>query len=259
MTSFADIVELAKVGSPLDPKIDLRKKDIELWKEWKASGEHPDKLRPLLKQCQQLIHGKKGSAVWIGRVDIPPAVIRAEYNKQFLHAARTYNPDKSAFNTWVTYCIRKSSRYLNMYQNPARIIETRSGHKKGLFDNAVATLTDQFGREPTTDELSQHLDWSPAEVGRATAENRGAIYSSHNADGMDPATNMPSRDLEVLRLIKPQLDRDETRVYEHLLGDGGKEQLRPGEIATKFGWQPSKVTRIKTAIADKMAPYLKGF
>lgn len=260
MTSFADIVELAKWGSPLDPKVDLRKKDIELWKDWKNSGEHPDKLRPLLKQCQGLIHGKKGSARWIGQVDLPPAVIRAEFNKQFLHAARSYDPTKGTlFSTWAQQCLRKSSRYLSTYQNPARIIETRSGRQKGLFNNAVATLTDQFGREPTTDELSQHLSWAPAEVGRATAEDRGAIYSSHNVDGMDPATNMPSRELEVLRLVKPQLNKEETLVYEHLIGFGGKEKLKPGEIANQQGWNPSKVTRLKNSIADKMEPYLKGF
>jgi hypothetical protein len=67
---------------------------------------------------------------------------------------------------------------------------------------------------------------------------------------------MPSRETEILRMIKPQLSSEEALVYEHLIGDGGKEQLRPGQIATKLGWNASKVTRIKNSIADKIKKYM---
>lgn len=256
MPSLTDILELVKEGAKKPPQFSERaQKDYELWQAWKESGEHPDYFRPLLQNCRGLI--RKASYRWEKNIDLPPAVIHAEFNKQFLNAARRYDPNKgSAFNTWVTNNLRKANRYLNTYQNPARIVETRTGHQKGLYDNAISTLEDQYGRDPTTNEVSDHLGWSPAEVGRAKAESRKALYTSNYSDGLDPSIHMPSRETELLKMIKPQLSHEETLVYEHLIGDGGKEKLRPGEIATKLGWNPSKVTRLKNAIADKIKKYM---
>jgi DNA-directed RNA polymerase specialized sigma subunit len=256
LTDWTDILELVKEGAKKETAFpERRQKDIELWKAWKESGEDPNLFRPLLQQFRGLIRNKADR--WARNIDLPPAVVHAEFNNQFLNAARTYDPNKgAALGTWVTQRLLKANRYLTTYQNPARIVETRTGHQKGLYDNAVSTLEDQFGREASTREISEYLGWAPAEVGRMQAESRKALYSSGYSSGFDPAVNMPSRETEVLRLIKPQLDSEELLVYEHLIGDAGKAKLRPGEIAKKFGWNASKVTRIKNSIAEKVKRYM---
>ena len=262
MSSVLDILEFIKTGAKKDTSLEERtQKDLDLWKAWKDSGEHPDHFRPLLQQFKGLLSQK--ARPWLN-VDLPPSVVHAEFNKQFLAAARSFDPSKGTpFSAYVKkYAVKKVGRYFTTYQNPARIIETRSGHQKGLFDNAVAVLTDQFNREPTTYELSEHLGWSPAEVGRAQSENRrnligGSVSPGYKYDTQqDPVVNTPSRETEVLQMIKPQLTSEELNVYEYLIGDGGKPKLKPGEIAKKLGWNPSKVTRYKNAIADKVRQYL---
>jgi len=141
-------------------------KDLELWNAWKQSNEDPDKLRPLLQQFRGLI--RKKSNQWLNKADIPPAAINAEFNKQFLQGLRTYDPNRGTqLKSWVTTNLSKSHRYLTTYQNPARIVETRSSVKKGLFDHALSTLTSDLDREPTTEELSDFLKSAPAEVARA--------------------------------------------------------------------------------------------
>jgi DNA-directed RNA polymerase specialized sigma subunit len=253
--SVVDRTILEKEGAkPKSP--DLAKQDFALWKEWKESDEDPDKFRPLYSQFQGLINSKANA--WSRNIDLPPAVVNAEFNKQFLYAVRTYDPDKgAALNSWITTNLKQRvNRYLQTYQNPARIIETRTGHKKGIFDNAVATLSDQLDREPNTQELSEYLGWAESEVGRAQLENRKALYTSNSPIGMDKATQMPSRESEILTLIKPELSRDERLVYDYLIGDGGKPMLKPGEIAAKFGWNPSKVSHIKNSIANKAKKYM---
>jgi len=227
--------------------------DYALWKEWKDSNEDPDKLRPLLTQFRGMI--RQSANRWAG-IDMPPAVIHAEHNSQFLRALRTYDPDKGKLGTWVGSYLKKApQRFLTTYQNPARIVETRTGARRGVFDSAMATLDDQLGREPTSQELSEYLEWSLPEVERALSEGRKAVYSSSAPYGLDPATHMPSRATEIARFIKPELSPEEMLVWEHTTGDGGKPQLRPGEIANKLNMSPSKVSRLRNSIAEKIKKY----
>lgn len=242
-------VDLEKEASKRDREL----LDLQLWGEWRESDEDPNKLRPLLKQFRGMIRQNAGR--WQS-IDMPPAVIKAEHNKQFLRALRTFDPDKGKLGSWVGNHLKKApQRFLTTYQNPARIVETRTGAKKGLFDNAVSTLDDQFGRDATAQELSEYLGWSQPEVERAQAESRKALYSSSNPYGLDPATNMPSRATEVVRFIKPELSPEELLVWEYTTGEGGKQQIRPGEIARKLKMSPSKISRLRNSITAKIKKY----
>jgi DNA-directed RNA polymerase specialized sigma subunit len=232
---------------------ELVDQDLDLWKTWRESNEDPNHLRPLMSQFRGMIRQNVNN--W-SKIDMPPAVIQAEHNKQFLRALRTYDPDKGKLGTWVGHHLRNApQRFLNTYQNPARIVETRTGAQRGIFDNAVATLDDQLGREPTSQELAEHLGWALPEVERARSEGRAAWYSSSAPFGLDPATNMPSRATEIARFIKPELSPEEALVWEYTTGEGGKPQLRPGEIAKQLNMSPSKVSRLRNAIAEKIKKY----
>jgi len=248
LSSLASI-DLEKEASKQEREL----QDLQLWNEWRDSEEDPDKLRPLLHQFRGMIRQNTGR--WSG-IDMPPAVIKAEHNKQFLRALRTFDPDKGKLGTWVGNHLKKApQRFLTTYQNPARIVETRTGAQKGKFDNAVATLDDQYGREPTSQELSEYLGWSVPEIERAQSESRKALYTSSTPFGLDPATNMPSRATEVARFIKPELSPEELLVWEYTTGEGGKQQLRPGEIARQLNMSPSKVSRLRNSITDKIKKY----
>ena len=227
--------------------------DLQLWDDWKTGGEQHDHLRPLLQQFRGMI--RQNTNRWAG-IDMPPAVIKAEHNKQFLRALRTFDPEKGKLGSWVGNHLKKApQRFLTTYQNPARIVETRTGAKKGLFDSAVATLDDQFGRDPTSQEISEYMGWSVPEVERAQSEGRKALYTSSTPYGLDPASNMPSRATEIARFIKPELSPEELLVWEYTTGEGGKPQLRPGEIAKKLKTNPSKISRIRNSITDKIKKF----
>lgn len=252
MSSVA-ISELDRLVIKLASKKDLQQKDLDLWHQWKDGGEQHKDMRPLLSQFRGMIH--KNARVWRG-IDMPEAVIHAEHNKAFLTAVRSFDPEKGKLGTWIHKNLRLApQRFLTTYQNPARIVETRTGHQRGLFNKAISTLDEQLGREPTTQEVSEYMGWSEPEVARAQAENRGAFYTSVNKYGMDPQTNMPSRASEVARFIKAELTSEELIVWEYTTGTGGKPQLRAGEIAKVMKTNPSKISRLRNSISEKIKKY----
>jgi DNA-directed RNA polymerase specialized sigma subunit len=112
-----------------------------------------------------------------------------------------------------------------------------------------------LGREPTTNELADHLKWSEKEVMRVGADQSQKDLIETAFEG-DPTAILPSRTAEVMRLVKYELTPEETLVYEYTLGVGGKPQLAPGQIAKTLGMSPSKVTNIRTKIYDKAKRYL---
>jgi DNA-binding CsgD family transcriptional regulator len=49
-----------------------------------------------------------------------------------------------------------------------------------------------------------------------------------------------------------RLTPDEHKVWEYTVGAFGKPPLRPAEIAKQLGLNPSKVSRLRKSIRDKM-------
>jgi hypothetical protein len=86
-------------------------------------------------------------------------------------------------------------------------------------------------------------------------EIRDEIPSSRFAGEM--MAIKPSKDAEVLRLIQYELTPEEKSVFEYSMGMNGKPQLKPGDIAQRLNMQPSKVSRLKLAIAQKVDRFRK--
>lgn len=230
---------------------ETKKHEIELWQTWKDGGEKPDDLRPLLKSFKPLIRSRAN--FWANRVELPPAAVHFEFNRQFVDALKSYDPNKGTqLGSWVTTRLQKAQRWVAQRQDPIRTQERRY-YKVGEWENAYATLDDQLGREPTTREMAEHLGWSEAEAGRMESEKRKSLYAS--GFGFDPTSITPSREAEKLKLVRFELSPEELQVFDYTVGTYGKPQLKPGEIAKTLNLSPSKVTRIKNAIAAKLEKY----
>jgi DNA-directed RNA polymerase specialized sigma subunit len=233
----------------------LRKTDLELWHQWNGNGRKPDDLRPLLNNFRGMI--RKEASRYERNVEIPPAAIHHEFKQQFVRAMQTYDPNRgAALGTWVTHNLQKGQRWVNQHQNIARIAEPRSG-KVGDFKNAVTYLTDQFGREPAVHEISEHLGWAPKEIDRMQKELRKSHVAS--AWEVDPVDVMPSKEKERLLMLRlsGELSPEETLVFDYTIGHGGKPQLKPSQIARTLSMNPSKVTRIRQKIADKITKFME--
>ena len=229
------------------------KKDLALWNQWNDNGRQPEDLKPLFSQFRGKIRSK--SKEWVGRVEIPPAAIKAEFNKQFVNAVKTYDPDRGPLGPWVGTNLRKGNRWLMKHQNFARIVETRSGKNVRHYKDAFSHLEEAFGREPTHIELAENLGWAPKEAEALGKELRKSLVASGSV--IDPVDVMPSREKEVLHNVYYELAPQEQLVFDYTLGWHGKQELRPTQIAQKMGLNNSKISRIRKKIMDKISDNLR--
>ena len=229
-----------------------QQKELEMWQTWRAGGKKPEDLRPLLKSFEPMI--QKQAAVYKGHVRIPPSAIDLEFKRQFLAALEHYDPKKGALGTYVYQYLNKAKRFITNYQNVARIPENRI-YKITEFRNAQTFLDEELGRPPTHDELSKSLGWTPREVARMSSEMRKDIQTSVFEE--DPHAVEPSKEDEIMRLIQYELTPEELQVYRHTFGLGGAPKLSPGEISAKLNMTPSKVSRIRKRLTEKVEVYLR--
>ncbi len=224
-----------------------------LWQAWVDGGQQPRDLRPLLKSFGPLIRNRMG--IHLGRVKmIPDKAIKAEYQVQFVQALRSYNPEKGSLGTYVYRYLDKAKRFIAEYQNVGRIPENRI-YKIREYKNAVASLAEETGAKPSQADLVKKLGWTKADVGRMDQELRNDLVSQNFEE--DPFMLLPSRDQEVLRLFKYELEGDDRTVYEYLTGLGRPRITSTGEIAEKVGLPDYRVSRIKNSIKKQLEPFLR--
>ena len=228
-------------------------KEVALWKAWKDGGSQPRDLRPLLHSFGPLIKSKMNTH--LGRVKmVPDAAIKAEYQLQFVHALRSYDPSKGSLGTYVYRYLDKAKRFITSYQNVGRIPENRIYRIKE-YQNAVADMREESDKIPKHEAVAEKLGWTLADVKRMNSELRNDLVSQNFEE--DPFMIMPSKEQEVLRLFKYELEGKERLVYEHLTGMGKPQITSTSEIGKELGIPDYQVSRIKSSIQKRLAPYLK--
>lgn len=230
-----------------------QRSELDLWREWKDSGEDPAKLAPLLNSLDPFI--KSRARIHLGRVRmIPDSAILAEYRIQAVSALRTFDPSRGVLlSTHVGNHLQKAKRFVAANQNAARIPENRI-YKIQEYTVARDELSADLGRTPTDAELADKLNWREAEVARMDSELRNDLVTQ--SFEIDPSVLMPSKEEEIMRLFVHELDGEEEEVYRHTIGLG-RPQLGTGEIADKLGMQNYQVSRIKERLARRLQKYLE--
>lgn len=233
------------------PRTERRKSELQLWQQWKESGEDPEHMEPLLQSLQPLVNRRLGQ---FRGVPIQKEVLRAEANRKVISGLRGYDPTRAQMHTHLTNQLKGMQRFVQQHQNLARIVESRA-NKVGDYQRAVATLSERLGREPTAHEVSDYTKWSVKDVMRMEGDVRDDLLASGAAE--DPFIEETPRAREVLKLIPYELTPMEMQVFEYATGYGGKPKITStGAIARRLGWSDSKVSQVKNSIAKKVKQYL---
>lgn len=232
---------------------DTKQKDLELWEAWKASGEDPHMMRPLMKQMDPLI--KHRASQYAQNSHLGKKTLEVEFKRQFINAAKTYDPEKGPLATHAEWHFKKVySDFVAPNQGMGHVPLARQLMTKD-YNTAVAVLGDQYGRNPTDAEVAEHMKIHPNEVARLRAESRGELGTAGSPD--DYMFMVQNPHVETLNLLHYELSPDEKVVWEYLMGAGGKPHISStGQIARVLGWSDSKVSRLKAAIQQKAKQYM---
>ena len=243
---------VAPLGMAAKSKRELKKtqeREMELWQQWDQGGRRVEDLEPLYKSYKPFINQYVHRFM---RNEIPASAIRAEVNQQFMNAVNSYDPSRSQLNTWVQNNLRKTQRYVKTYQNLGHIPEGQISLITPYYQ-AKSELVAKFGHEPDTDSIADRMGLPTRKVAQLEKElSRKDLPVSGFGEQGDPAQMLTPKELEAFSLIKYDLTPEERTVYEYTFGVDGKPQLKPGEIAKKAKIHPSKVSRIRKKLKDKV-------
>ncbi len=227
-------------------------REAQMWQDWDQNGRKPKKLEPLMQSLEPFVAQQR--RVYERRLrDIPPDVVRSEFEDHLVRGISSYDPNRGALlSTHLKHQLKRARRFVNTYQNPGRIVETRLS---GITPMKAAQekLERTLGREPTDGELAKSMGWSTTETSRLRKELRKAYPTGQFS--LDPASTSPSKTKEILSLLPQELDPDENKVFQYVYGTQGKPQLGTNQIAGRLGMSAPKVSRLKLSIANKWKQY----
>jgi len=163
--------------------------------------------------------------------------------------------------------MQHTGRYLAKYQNVGKIPETRA-QMIGLFQNRLAHLREQLGREPSNAELADDMKASMAEVAELsrtmqkltpkTIETlRGEVRRDLLAEAPGGEAQMGSSPLlDHLIFLHGSLSAEQQVVLEHTFGGFGKPLIDdPVQLSPVIGMSPQKIRALRKQIASKVMKY----
>ena len=254
-------------------KVKRKEHEISLWNNWRENGKKAEDLEPLLKLYAPVLNKKMS---WRAPM-VPVVAFRKELERHAILAFHSYDPAKAALNTHVENQLRKVQRYNNKHQNTAYIPEGKSRYI-GHISRAKDALQDELNREPTNEEIHQHMLQDPDhDFRRLTPKLIGEIQKAQRADipaGMfagpeafdySPGVDAGGRGFEQAQIavaanILPDLFPNKPiihQIFNHTFGTNGAQRiLRTGALAKKLGLSESQVARHKTTIGNKLKQYM---
>ena len=229
-----------------------RQRELDALNQWKKTN-NPAHLQSLVDMYAPVInYGMRQYKA----PSIPEAAMRAELTKHVVNAFNSYDPSKGTLlNTHVQNHIRKASRYNTRHQNVGYIPE---GQKALIapIQQAKDELFETYGRDPTHQEIADHVGVAPKMVQRVQKALRKDISAS--AFENDPSRRQISMDAEIISLLPHSLSEKERPVFDYLYGDRKEEHTgSKGALAKKLGLNASQLSRINTSIIKKYESYKK--
>jgi RNA polymerase primary sigma factor len=185
-----------------------------------------------------------------------------EGNVGLLKAVERFNPDEECrFSTYATWWIKQGIR--RALVNTAKTVRIPSYMVEMIsrWKSATVDLTYELGRQPTTQEVAEHLDISPSQerlirrVLRTHESSGHALSLDHLLDGKDvlpdPRTRRPDEEVvetsEVDRLqeLLGQLDERQANILRLRFGLAGGEPRTLKEIGKMIGLTRERVRQIE--------------
>ncbi len=220
--------------------ITTKGKDLELWRQWKKTRAPAD-LQALLNQMQGILMREVGK--W--SPSMSRSYLEAEAKRLAVEAFESYDPNQgTALSTYVASRLPKLSRVTYSTMNTARLSETKNllFH---TYHTAGNELRDKHGREPTNDELADHLGWSPKKLEQFQRQSqRKEFVESEDHPDVDDAED------HLVDYIYHDLTPLQKSIFEHSTGYQGKQKLAGEALRKKLNITQGQLSYQKTLIVQ---------
>lgn len=257
----------ADVAMPAAPANlgELRHKELEVWDRWRKNPNAQD-FEWLYNSHKPVIY--RAAERYLNSTTLPKAAVRSDMLRQYITALSTYDPHKgAALPTHINTTMQHTGRYLAKYQNVGKIPEERAS-LIGLFQNRLAHLREQLGREPSNAELADDMKASMAEVAELsramkkvtpkTIETlRGEVRRDLLAEAPGGETHIGSSPLlDHLIFLHGSLSPEQQVVLEHTFEGFGKPVIQdPVQLGPVVGMSPQKIRALRKQIAGRAMKY----
>jgi DNA-directed RNA polymerase specialized sigma subunit len=213
---------------------------MELWQRWKRT-QNPMDLQALLQQMEPII----GREVNRWANSMSRSLLESEGKRLAVEAFKLYDPNQgTALSTFVASRLPKLSRLTYAHLNAARMSETQAM----LFhthSTALNELRDTYGREPTHEELADHLGWSPKKLTtfQTQANRRELVESEEHPDD-------ESADDHLVDFIYHDLNPTQKKVFEYSTGYGGAPRKSGKEMMAELNLTQGQLSYMKNQIFE---------
>lgn len=178
---------------------------------------------------------------------LPDAVLNAYGKKYANDAFKTFNPEKANINTHLYNYISQLSRQVYANQNPVKIPEHQI-QMIGKVNSARDLLFDELGRDPTTDEIADHLHLPKQHIAKVIKNQRADFLADSDTD-MQHQFGSDTKVSDRIFGYRQTLDEKQKEQFDALTGFGGTKPLTPQQFGKKFDFKPYEVSRLKTHFA----------
>ena len=227
-----------------------------LWEKWKASGEHPDHLQPLLEAYDPNLSYK--AKQWKAPT-VPASAFKLELQSHLIKAFKTYDPTKgAALNTHVEIRLQKAKRYNGKNQNMAYIPE---GQTKEIskITQAHDHLSEELGRAPTPTEIADYSGLKPKQVETIQRAMRrdipGSMFESDPQETQRRGS-YEEQQIHVVANTLPQMFPNKPEMhtlFNHIFGTNDHEKITStGALAKQMGKNQSQIARMKTQLGTHL-------
>lgn len=241
-------------------------RDTRLHEEWRDAPLGWSKDQAFDRLMKSLEPAVMSAANTYRAAPVPTQTMELEAKRLAGQATKDWDPKGGmTLASYIGTMVRQRLyRWVTTHQNVARMPEARVG-QIGHFQIAVNDLTSRFGREPTTDEIADHMAIAPRHVSRLRRSLRSDLIASNAMDSegdegsmADSIEDIPhDADYERAMLGYYGLTAQEKQVFDYSLGAHGQPKLKAGEIATRMTLSPARISAIKESVGSKIRPYLR--
>jgi len=226
-----------------------KEEDLEAWNQWKRQPTE-NNLQTLLQRLNPLIQMEVNR--WSGTLARP--TLETEAKRLAVEGIKSYSTTGgAALSTHVVNQLKKLSRLSYTHQNIARLPEYQV-LQFHTYNLANASLQDQLGRTPTSDELADELGWNKPQITRFQKSLRREFTES----GPPPVYEATAEDGGLVDFVYHDLSPVHKKIFEHTTGYMGAPVMSNPELMRKLKMTQGQLSYQKRLLVDRIQKVQKA-